>query len=123
MLDSGSLPLGILDSLRPDTASYDLEENDTLLFISDGISQAFGSTTDLYNVLKGIPTGNPQQLADVLLQAAIDAYVADNEDNSKDVTVRIDEDDEYLGDEYLSVETFKVLSSPVVIKKVEVKKF
>lgn len=57
------------------------------------------------------------------LQTAIDAYVADNEDNSKDVTVKIDEDDEYLGEDYLSVEIFKVLSSPVVIKKVEVKKF
>lgn len=89
VLDSGSLPLGILDSLRPDTASYDLEENDTLLFISDGISQAFGSTTDLYNVLKGIPTGNPQQLADVLLQAAIDAYGGVAKDDMTALAVRL----------------------------------
>ena len=89
VLESGSLPLGILDSLRPDTASYDLEENDTLLFISDGISQAFGSTTDLYEVLKGVPTGNPQQLADALMQAAIDAYGGVAKDDMTALAVRL----------------------------------
>ena len=74
VLESGSLPLGILDSLRPDTASYELLENDTLLFLSDGITGAFGSTTDLYDVLKSIPVNNPQQLADLLLDRAIQAY-------------------------------------------------
>lgn len=89
VLDSGSLPLGILDSLRPDTASYALYENDTLLFLSDGITGAFGSTTDLYDVLKGIPATNPQQLADGLLERALQAYGGVAKDDMTAVAVRL----------------------------------
>ena len=89
VLESGSLPLGILDCLHPNTASYHLEENDTLLFISDGISQAFGSTTDLYEALKGVPTGNPQQLVDCLLQTAMDAYGGVAKDDMTALAVRL----------------------------------
>ena len=89
VLESGSLPLGILDSLRPDTASYELLENDTLLFLSDGITGAFGSTTDLYDVLKSIPVNNPQQLADLLLDRAIQAYGGVAKDDMTAVAVRL----------------------------------
>ena len=57
------------------------------------------------------------------LQEAIDAYIEENEDNSKGLSVKVDEDEQYLGDDYLSVETYTVLASPIVINKVEVKKF
>lgn len=74
ILESATLPLGILESLRPVTASHSLEENDVLLFLSDGITSAFGSTADLYEILKTVPTSNPQQLADGLLEYALSAY-------------------------------------------------
>ena len=89
VLEGGSLPLGILDSLHPDAASYILQENDTLLFLSDGITGAFGSTADLYEVLKNIPITNPQQLADLLLDSALQAYGGVAKDDMTAVAVRL----------------------------------
>ena len=71
ILESASLPLGILESLHPDTSSYTLQEDDVLLFLSDGITSAFGSSSDLYETLKNIPASNPQQWADALRAKAV----------------------------------------------------
>ncbi len=71
VLESSSLPMGILDSLRPDFSTYTLQENDVLIFLSDGVADAFGSTTDLYESLRSVPVRNPQQLTDVLLEKAL----------------------------------------------------
>ena len=89
ILQSSSLPLGILDCLHPDTASYALAENDVLLFISDGVSDAFPTTADLYEVLRGIPIRNPQQLADSLLESALRAYGGTAKDDMTAVAVRL----------------------------------
>ena len=89
VLETTSLPLGILDSLRPDTSSYSLQENDVLLFLSDGIADAFGSTADLYEVLRSIPVSNPQQLADSLLERALQAYNGSAKDDMTAVAVRL----------------------------------
>lgn len=89
VLEGNSLPLGILDSLRPTTATYTLEENDVLLFVSDGIIDAFGSSADLYETLRGIPLRNPQQLADTLLAEALRAYNGVAKDDMTAVAVRI----------------------------------
>ena len=89
VLDGGSLPLGILDCMHPDAASYTLVENDVLLFLSDGITGAFPSTADLYDVLKGISIGNPQQLTDTLLQKALQLYGGAAKDDMTAVAVRL----------------------------------
>ena len=89
VLENSSLPLGILDSIRPDSTEYTLNENDVLLFISDGIADAFGSTTDLYEALRTTPTHNPQQLADTLLQRALQAYGGKAKDDMTAVAVRL----------------------------------
>ena len=89
VLESSSLPLGILDCLRPESSSYTLRENDVLLFLSDGITDAFGSTADLYDVLKTTPTANPQQLADLLLDSALQAYGGVAKDDMTAVAVRL----------------------------------
>ncbi len=89
VLESTSLPMGILDSLRPDAASYGLLENDVLLFLSDGIADAFGSTADLYEALRRVPVRNPQQLADCLLQQALAAYGGEPKDDMTALAVRL----------------------------------
>ncbi len=89
VLESNSLPLGILEGLRPQTYEQTMQENDILLFISDGISGAFPSSTDLYNALKNIPTGNPQQLTDSLLSAALSAYGNEAKDDMTALAVRL----------------------------------
>ena len=89
VLESTSLPLGILDSLRPDTSSYELVENDVLLFLSDGITDAFGSTTDLFDVLRSVPLRNPQELADGILRQALQSYGGQAKDDMTAVAVRL----------------------------------
>lgn len=89
VLESASLPLGILDNLRPDTSSYTLSENDVLLFVSDGVTDAFGGAADLYETLRSIPSHNPQQLADTLVQSALRAYNGKAKDDITAVAVRI----------------------------------
>ena len=89
VLESSSLPLGILDSLRPDVSTYSLHENDVLLFVSDGVTDAFGSATDLYEVLRSLPTNNPQQLAEGLTQSALRAYGGKAKDDITAVAVRL----------------------------------
>ena len=89
VLEGESLPIGILDALRPDTSAYELQENDVLLFLSDGITGAFGSTSDLYEILKTTPIHNPQELADGLLQRALQAYGGVAKDDMTAVAVRL----------------------------------
>ena len=89
VLESASLPLGILESLRPDANSYTLSENDVLLFLSDGVVDAFGSATDLYEHLRSLPIGNPQQLTDGLLQAALRIQNGVAKDDMTAVAVRL----------------------------------
>ncbi len=89
VLESSSLPLGILDTVHPDTATHTLHENDVLLFLSDGITGAFGSTSDLYELLKTVPIQNPQELADSLLETALQAYGGVAKDDMTAVAVRI----------------------------------
>ena len=89
ILESASLPLGILESLHPDTSSYTLQEDDVLLFLSDGITSAFGSLSDLYEPLKNIPASNPQQLADALLAKAVALYGGTAKDDMTVLAVRL----------------------------------
>ena len=89
VLESSSLPLGILDTLRPDTATHVLAENDVLLFLSDGITDAFPSPADLYDVLRSIPFQNPQELADSLLEKSLRAYGGVAKDDMTAVAVRL----------------------------------
>lgn len=55
------------------------------------------------------------------LQAAVEEYAAD-EDGVNQITVDVDEDDRYVGQQG-NTQTYDVLTSPVVIKSVTVKKF
>ncbi|MBE5747202.1 MAG: hypothetical protein E7352_03385 [Clostridiales bacterium] len=89
VLETRSLPMGILDALHPDTARYPLQENDVLLFLSDGITDAFGSASDLYEVLRSLPTNNPQELADCLLESALRAYGGKAKDDMTALAVRL----------------------------------
>lgn len=68
--ESGSLPLGILDSIRPAVSEDRLEPDDMIVFMSDGITSAFPSATDLYDFLEKLKPLNPQNLADAILAEA-----------------------------------------------------
>ena len=72
ILETNSLPLGILESLKPTVCSELLKDGDMVVFMSDGITSAFPSATDLYEFLQDIKPLNPQSLADKILAGALD---------------------------------------------------
>lgn len=71
IVESSSLPLGISEKLSLTEGETTLKNGDTVVLISDGISDAFGSSTDLLEYLKTQTTGNPQTLADNILNQAL----------------------------------------------------
>lgn len=72
VLESNSLPLGILDNLKPAVCSEMLKCGDIVVFMSDGITSSFSSTTEMYEFLQGLKPLNPQNLADKILAEALD---------------------------------------------------
>lgn len=70
ILESRSLPLGILDNLRPATSREQLKKNDIVVFMSDGVTSCFDGVTDLYDYIGTLKPLNPQALADDILAAA-----------------------------------------------------
>ena len=84
IIEGNSLPLGILDDLKPTGISLPIEEGATLLLITDGVSDAFGSSTDFISFLKSAHSINPQRLADDVLKKAISL---DDDKPKDDMTV------------------------------------
>lgn len=70
VLESHSLPLGILDNLHPATAKEQLKKDDIVVFMSDGVTSAFNGVSDLYDFLQTLKPLNPQNLAEKILAAA-----------------------------------------------------
>ena len=72
VLESTSLPLGIIENLKPTVCSEMLKSGDIVVFMSDGITSAFPSSTELYEFLQGLKPLNPQSLADKILAGALE---------------------------------------------------
>lgn len=70
IVEASSLPLGIVDNYKAVSGNAKLKNGDTVILISDGVSDAFGSSTDLLEFLKSQTTLNPQTLADNILNRA-----------------------------------------------------
>lgn len=69
-IESNSLPLGILEEVKPKVTKTVLSTDDFVIMLSDGIVDAFGEEENLANYLKGLPANNPQELADKILNRA-----------------------------------------------------
>ena len=72
VIESASLPLGILENLHPTVCTEKVKSGDIIVFMSDGITSAFPSASDLYEFLQSLSPLNPQSLADKILAAALD---------------------------------------------------
>ena len=70
VLESHSLPLGILDNLHPSTSIEQLKKDDIVVFMSDGVTSSFGGVTELYDFISTLKPLNPQSLAEKILAAA-----------------------------------------------------
>lgn len=71
VLEGDSLPLGILENLKPNVCSETLKCGDIVVFMSDGITSSFSSATEMYEYLQSLKPLNPQNLADKILAEAL----------------------------------------------------
>lgn len=71
VLEGNSLPMGILENLKPNVCSEFLKQGDIVVFMSDGITSSFSSATDMYEYLQTLKPLNPQNLADKILAEAL----------------------------------------------------
>ena len=69
-IESNSLPLGILEEVKPKVTKTVLSTDDFVIMLSDGIVDAFGEEENLTKFLKDLPASNPQELADKILNRA-----------------------------------------------------
>ncbi|MBO5712930.1 MAG: SpoIIE family protein phosphatase [Clostridia bacterium] len=89
LIEGNSLPLGILDDLKPTGCTTDLSLGSTIVLITDGISEAFTSSTDFINYLQSVSSKNPQTLADGILNKAIELNGGVKKDDMTVLCVRI----------------------------------
>ncbi len=66
----GSLPIGIVDEVRPISIRRTLEIGDLIVMMSDGVSEAVGDNAAQW--FAGIPQNDAQDAADAILQKACD---------------------------------------------------
>jgi len=72
IIEAGSLPLGILDEMKPKITHAVLSSGDFVILASDGIIDAFvGDNFGLANFINNLIVKNPQQLADEIMQEVL----------------------------------------------------
>ena len=71
IIEGNSLPLGILEEMRPTVCKTNLLSGDVIVFLSDGITDAFASSSDLIDFLSTQRALNPKTLADNILEKAL----------------------------------------------------
>lgn len=89
ILENESLPIGAVESLRPMATHTKLNENDVLVFLSDGVTSAFQSSAELFDFIKDFTPLNPQKLADDILNKAYELYGNEAKDDMTVVAVRL----------------------------------
>ena len=70
IVEGNTLPLGIIKEIEPTVVSAKLNVGDTLIFMTDGIADAFGSTAEVLDFIKNLPAKNPTSVSEKLLDKA-----------------------------------------------------
>ncbi len=89
IIEGSSLPLGILDDLAPTGCSTSLRDGETIIMITDGVSDAFSSSTDLVEYIRNLDNKNPQLIADSILNRALLLQNGTSQDDMTVLAVRI----------------------------------
>ncbi|MBQ3596719.1 MAG: SpoIIE family protein phosphatase [Clostridia bacterium] len=89
IIEGNSLPLGILDDLRPSVCKTKIDQDGIIVLITDGISDAFGSSGEIIDYLRSVPARNPQTLTDGLLAKALSLNQNTPNDDMTALAVRV----------------------------------
>lgn len=86
IVENNSLPLGVLERVEPTVKNYTLSDGDALVILSDGVSDAFFSSTDAADFLIRENSANPQVFADKIMSFALSL---DENEAKDDMTVLV----------------------------------
>ncbi|MBO4251764.1 MAG: SpoIIE family protein phosphatase [Clostridia bacterium] len=89
IVEANTLPLGILNDLKPSVCTTTIENGDMILLMTDGVSDAFGSSGDIIDYIRLVPALNPQSLADDILNKALALNSGEKKDDLTVLCVRI----------------------------------
>lgn len=70
-IESGALPLGIVDKVSPTTKKVVVSSGDNIIFVTDGVSDSFATDDAFEDFVKSCYSKNPQLIADKILQQAL----------------------------------------------------
>ncbi len=89
IIEGNTLPLGILEDLAPSVAQTKISDGDMIVLLTDGISDAFGSSSAVIDFLRTVPAKNPQTLSNQILAKAISLNGGKHLDDMTALAVRI----------------------------------
>ena len=89
VLEGESLPIGMLEAVHPATMRVTMKAEDFLIFMSDGVTTAFGSSAELCSYLSALKPLNPQSLSEEILKNALGRYKGKAEDDMTVLTVKL----------------------------------
>ena len=72
-IQTAGLPAGIVENINIDLNEQTIGNDDIIVMVSDGIIENTQEENWITNFLQAIKTDNPQRIADMILQEAIDA--------------------------------------------------
>lgn len=70
-IESGTLPLGIVDKVNPTTKKVVVSSGDNIVLVTDGVSDSFATDGAFEDFVKSCYAKNPQTIADKILEQAL----------------------------------------------------
>ena len=70
-IESGALPLGIVDKVNPTTKKVVVSSGDNIVLVTDGVSDSFATDGAFEDFVKSCYAKNPQTIADKILEQAL----------------------------------------------------
>lgn len=78
VIESGSLPIGILEEITPATTKKVIEGDEIIILVSDGVIENFKSDEKLTEFISGLNTVNPQTICDRIIEECKKVEILDD---------------------------------------------
>lgn len=72
VIECNALPLGIISTVTPTIKTTMLSSGDMIVLCTDGVTDSFSSDNELTDFINNINTKNPQEVADILMDKALE---------------------------------------------------
>ena len=84
-----SMPLGILEEIRPATSTETLEDGDVVFLVSDGVTDSFPDRDAMLEFISSVDCVNPQECAKLLLDRCLANDGGQAKDDMTVLTMRV----------------------------------